>query len=386
MRFDDAVGNGIPLSLYIHLPWCVRKCPYCDFNSHEAIGGQIPEQEYIDALTADVQASLPLVWGRPVQNIFFGGGTPSLFSGQGIAAILQMVRTLFKVNPQAEISLEANPGAVDEARFEQFAQAGVNRISLGVQSFNAKHLSVLGRIHDPEAARSAATTIARVFPRFNLDLMFGLPQQTLAQCLDDVRQALDFAPEHLSLYQLTMEPNTRFAMNPPAGLPDDDVLAEMQDAVEQAVAAQGLERYEVSAFAKPGAQCRHNLNYWQFGDYLGIGAGAHGKLTMHDRIVRTNKQRHPGNYMALAKTNPAALASVNQIALADLPFEFMLNALRLKEGVSASLFTERTRLPKGFGMQIPRAYKPVSLGGGFSMIFRSCFLRPKSLLLRVCTR
>lgn len=339
-------GGGVrvqpPLSLYIHLPWCVKKCPYCDFNSHAAQG--IPETAYIDALLRDLERALPDIWGRTVHTVFFGGGTPSLFSPDGIDRILTGVRTLTQLMPAAEITLEANPGTVEAGKFAGFREAGVTRISLGIQSFNPRHLKLLGRIHDDDEARRAAGFAATYFDTFNLDLMFALPEQTLAEALTDVDTALGFQPPHLSVYHLTLEPNTPFGHTAPPGLPDDDLAADMQMAIESRLSDAGMQHYETSAWARPNHACRHNLNYWQFGDYLGIGAGAHSKLSFHDRIVRQMRTRHPQQYMDAVKAD-THLADVRRLTRTDLPFEFMMNALRLSEGVPASLFEARTGLP-----------------------------------------
>lgn len=337
-----------PLSLYVHIPWCVQKCPYCDFNSHalpSAARGAaaIPESDYLAALLADLESALPLVWGRRIDSIFFGGGTPSLLSGEGLDQLLAALRSRLPFLPGAEITLEANPGTVEAARFAAFREAGINRLSLGIQSFNPQHLKALGRIHDDHEARRAITIAASHFDNFNLDLMYGLPGQTLAEALADLDAALAFSPPHLSCYQLTIEANTAFAARPPE-LPADDRCADMQDAIEDRLAAAGYLHYETSAFAKPGRQCQHNLNYWHFGDYLGIGAGAHGKLTLHDRVLRQMRWKGPEQYLAQV----AAGMPVQEefaVAAADLPFEFMLNALRLVQGFDAQLFESRTALP-----------------------------------------
>lgn len=341
VRLPGGPAAAPPLALYIHLPWCVRKCPYCDFNSHAA--QQIPETAYINALLADLERALPEIWGRSVHSVFFGGGTPSLFSPEGIDRILAAVRALTPLTPGAEITLEANPGTVEAAKFKGFREAGVTRLSLGIQSFDARRLRALGRIHDDTEARRAAELAARHFETFNLDLMYALPGQTLAEALADVEQALAFAPPHLSAYHLTLEPNTPFGHSAPADLPDDDLAADMQTAIEARLAAAGMAHYEISAFARAGHACRHNLNYWQFGDYLGIGAGAHGKLSFHDRIVRQVRVKHPQRYMD-AVARGTQVAEVRRLSRSDLPFEFMMNALRLTEGVPAVLFTERTGL------------------------------------------
>jgi putative oxygen-independent coproporphyrinogen III oxidase len=331
-----------PLSLYIHLPWCVRKCPYCDFNSHAAQA--IPENAYIDALLLDLERALPSIWGRKIHTVFFGGGTPSLFSAAGIDCILTGVRTLTHLTPGAEITLEANPGTAEAARFAGFHDAGVTRVSLGIQSFDPRHLKALGRIHDDSEARRAAELAAIHFDTFNLDLMFALPGQTLAEALADLETALSFQPPHLSAYHLTLEPNTPFGHTAPPDLPDDDLAADMQVAIETRLAEAGMQHYETSAYARAQHASRHNLNYWQFGDYLGIGAGAHSKLSFHDRIVRQMRTKHPQQYMDAVKRD-AHIADTRTLTRDDLPFEFMMNALRLNEGVSAALFEARTGLP-----------------------------------------
>ncbi len=334
--------HPLPLSLYVHIPWCVRKCPYCDFNSHE-MRDEIPEDEYVSALIADLESALPLVWGRKVSSIFFGGGTPSLLSGAALDRVLTAIRTLLPVLPDAEVTLEANPGTVEAEKFAAFRDAGINRLSLGIQSFNPTHLKVLGRIHDDSDARRAIDIAAAHFDNFNLDLMYGLPGQTLEQALSDVESALSFAPPHLSCYQLTLEPNTAFAAAPPI-LPDPDRCADMQDAIEARLAAAKFTHYETSAFAQPGRQCRHNLNYWTFGDYLGIGAGAHGKLTLHNRVLRQMRWKQPKQYLAkVAEGTP--VQDEFSVEAAELPFEFMMNALRLNQGFDAPLFEMRTSLP-----------------------------------------
>jgi oxygen-independent coproporphyrinogen-3 oxidase len=331
-----------PLGLYVHLPWCMRKCPYCDFNSHEA-PAELPQQRYIDALLADLEAALPLVWGRTVHSVFLGGGTPSLFSPQAIERLLGDVRARLRMEPQCEITLEANPGTFEKNRFRDFAQAGVTRLSVGVQSFNDAHLRALGRVHDRAQALAAVEEAAKVFPTFNLDIMYALPGQTLAQLGQDVATALQFAPPHLSVYHLTIEPNTYFAKFPPV-VPEDDTAYAMLDHITEATAVAGLERYEVSAYARTGHRCAHNLNYWQFGDYLGIGAGAHSKLSFAHRVVRQVRLRDPQRYMAQALAG-SALAQDTEVPRAELPFEFMLNALRLREGFGLRDFVERTGLP-----------------------------------------
>ncbi|MBE7366501.1 radical SAM family heme chaperone HemW [Ramlibacter pallidus] len=331
-----------PLSLYVHLPWCLRKCPYCDFNSHEN-QGELPEARYLDALRADLEQALPLVWGRQVHSIFIGGGTPSLFSPQGIERLLSDIRARLKLAADCEVTLEANPGTFEKDRFRAFRSAGVTRLSVGVQSFDDANLKALGRVHDGAQAIAAVTEAATAFETFNLDLMYALPGQTLDQLEADVTQALALAPPHLSIYHLTIEPNTYFAKFPPVTPPDDLAYA-MLDRITEMTAATGLERYEVSAYAKPGHRCWHNWNYWQFGDYLGIGAGAHGKLSFPHRIVRQVRFREPRLYMENALAGNA-VAQDDEVARGDLPFEFMLNALRLKDGFLLQDFVERTGLP-----------------------------------------
>ncbi|MFN3750258.1 MAG: radical SAM family heme chaperone HemW [Thiobacillus sp.] len=331
-----------PLALYLHLPWCVRKCPYCDFNSHAA--QNIPEAAYVVALLADLERALPEIWGRRIHTVFFGGGTPSLFSPDAIDRLLTGVRTLTPLTPGAEITLEANPGTVEVEKFRGFREAGVTRVSLGVQSFSPRHLQALGRIHDDSEARRAAELAATHFDTFNLDLMIALPGQTLAEALADIETALGFNPPHLSAYHLTLEPNTPFGHTPPPDLPDDDLAADMLQAVEARLAAAGMQHYETSAYAKPGHASRHNLNYWQFGDYLGIGAGAHSKLSFPDRIVRQMRVKHPQQYLQAVKAG-THVADTRTLTRGDLPFEFMMNALRLAAGVPAALFEQRTGLP-----------------------------------------
>jgi putative oxygen-independent coproporphyrinogen III oxidase len=344
-RIDGHLEAPPPLALYLHIPWCARKCPYCDFNSHAA-RGEIPEARYLDALTRDLERAVPLVWGREVSSIFIGGGTPSLFTAAAIDRLLVAARTLLRVSPLAEITLEANPGTFEAARFRGYRDAGVNRLSLGVQSFHAEHLRALGRIHDEHEAMAAAEAALPLFDQVNLDLMYALPGQTLAQARRDLETAIRLAPAHVSAYHLTLEPNTPFAAQPPP-LPDDDAAADMQLMVEEVLGAAGYRHYETSAFARPGLACRHNLNYWTFGDYLGIGAGAHTKLSFHDRIERQARVRHPREYMAALLENAGAeahLAETRRLTRADLVFEFMMNALRLVDGFDPRLFPERTGL------------------------------------------
>ena len=332
-----------PLSLYVHLPWCIRKCPYCDFNSHEMRASDMPEQRYLDALVADLDAALPLVWGRTIHSIFIGGGTPSLFSPQAIDRMLGDIRARLKLEPDCEITLVANPGTFEKDRFRAFRAAGVTRLSVGVQSFNDAHLKALGRVHDRAQAIAAVEEAAQSFDTFNLDIMYALPGQTMAQLDADLTQALAFAPPHISIYHLTIEPNTYFAKFPPK-VPEEDMAYAMLDRITEMTGAVGMDRYEVSAYARPGHRCWHNLNYWSFGDYLGIGAGAHSKLSFAHRVVRQVRFREPKLYMDNALAGQA-VAQDDEVARADLPFEYMLNALRLKEGFALQQFSERTGLP-----------------------------------------
>jgi putative oxygen-independent coproporphyrinogen III oxidase len=393
-----------PLALYIHLPWCIKKCPYCDFNSHEYAGpgtisiakisdktrgeeitNALPEAEYVNALLADLDSALPLIWGRPISSIFLGGGTPSLFNPPAIDALLSGVRARIKLLPDAEITLEANPGTFEAGRFKGYAQAGVTRLSIGVQSFNDAHLQALGRVHDSAQARAAIEEAAQHFNTFNLDVMYALPQQTLAESEADIRAALSFSPPHISIYHLTLEPNTYFAKFPPT-LPDDDVASQMQDRITELTQAQGYEHYEVSAYAKPNHRSRHNVNYWSFGDYLGIGAGAHSKLSFPNKILRQVRYRLPLEYMRKA-IDGVPVSQENEVKTADVPFEFMLNALRLNEGFAPTLFAERAGLPlqaiekelqaavaKGLLERSADIIKPTALGANFLNDLQALFL------------
>ena len=347
-----------PLSLYVHIPWCVRKCPYCDFNSHElkspqarplpmmarepAIDPQL-ESQYISALTADLELALPQVWGRPVHTIFFGGGTPSLLSARALDELLSAIRARLPVAPDAEITLEANPGTFEAQKFDDFRAAGVNRLSIGIQSFDPAHLQALGRIHDGKQARAAIEIAQASFDNFNLDLMYALPGQSVQQALADIDTAIGFGPQNVSAYHLTIEPNTYFYRHPPP-VPDQDVAADMQEAIEARLAAAGYRHYETSAFARPARQARHNLNYWTFGDYLGVGAGAHSKLSFADRIVRQMRAKHPRDYLEKMAAG-VPIQQEQRLAAEELPFEFMMNALRLIDGFELRLFAERTGLP-----------------------------------------
>jgi len=373
-----------PLALYVHVPWCVRKCPYCDFNSHEA-RGDVPEDAYVDALLADLESALPLVWGRKVTTVFMGGGTPSLFSAAAIDRLLAGVRARLPLLPDAEVTLEANPGTFERQKFAGFFAAGVNRLSLGVQSFDPGMLRSLGRVHDADEARRAAEAALMIFGNVNLDLMYALPRQTVAQARADLAAALAFSPPHLSFYHLTLEPNTLFHRHPPP-LPDEDTAADIEDAVHETLEGAGYRHYETSAYAKPGRTCAHNVNYWRFGDYLGIGAGAHSKLSFPDRIVRQLRYKQPKQYMEqVAAGRP--LQEEILVSRADVGFEFMLNALRLADGVPAALFAERTGYPlslvargldvatrKGLLEADPAVVKPTALGRRFLNDLMALFL------------
>jgi oxygen-independent coproporphyrinogen-3 oxidase len=373
-----------PLSLYIHWPWCVRKCPYCDFNSHES-KGPIPEQEYLDALRADLEQSLPLIWGRKIHTVFIGGGTPSLMSAAALDRLLSDLRTLLPLEINAEITMEANPGTFEAEKFKAYRASGINRLSIGIQSFNGRHLQTLGRIHDENEARRAIEIAQDNFDNFNLDLMFALPGQTLAEAQRDIDTALSFAPPHLSLYHLTMEPNTVFAKYPPQ-LPSDDESADIQDMILEKMAGAGYEHYEVSAYAKPGHRARHNLNYWSFGDYLGIGAGAHSKLSFPHRVLRQVRYKQPASFIEAAQKGNA-VSEEHEIGRADMGFEFMLNALRLTGGFDPNLFGERTGLSitmiekalneaeaKGLIYRDFKLIKPTELGQRFLNDLQEMFL------------
>ncbi|EKU82937.1 radical SAM family heme chaperone HemW [Massilia timonae] len=350
-----------PLSLYVHWPWCVRKCPYCDFNSHEA-KGELPEQAYLDALRLDLEQSLPLIWGRKIHTVFIGGGTPSLMSAAGLDRLMSDLRTLLPLELDAEITMEANPGTFEAERFKSYRASGINRLSIGIQSFHPAHLKALGRIHDGDEALRAVEIAKNTFENFNLDLMYALPSQTLEEARRDLETALSFAPPHLSLYHLTMEPNTVFAKYPPA-LPDDDLSADMQDMIAEVTGAAGYEHYEVSAYAQPGRRARHNLNYWKFGDYLGIGAGAHSKLSFPHRVLRQARFKQPASFIEAARRgNP--VQEEHEIGRADMGFEFMLNALRLTGGFDPNLFGERT------GMNIGAITKALNEAEAKGLIYR----------------
>ncbi len=373
-----------PLSLYVHFPWCVKKCPYCDFNSHEATGG-FPENDYLDALRADLESALPLIWGRKIYTIFIGGGTPSLMSAAGLDRLLSDIRTLLPLDGRAEITMEANPGTFEAEKFRSYAASGINRLSIGIQSFNAHHLKALGRIHDGDEARRAVDIAHANFDNFNLDLMYALPGQTLAESRADLATAIAYAPPHLSLYHLTLEPNTYFARYPPS-VPDDDASADMQELIQAELAAAGYQHYEVSAYAQAGRQARHNLNYWQFGDYIGIGAGAHSKLSFPHRVIRQARYKQPKAYMEQMRAGQP-IQEETEISRGELGFEFMLNALRLTEGFEVNLFAERSGLSlnmienalgqaeaKGLLYRDHKIIKPTDLGQRFLNDLQQMFL------------
>jgi oxygen-independent coproporphyrinogen-3 oxidase len=363
-----------PLSLYVHIPWCVRKCPYCDFNSHEANDG-FPEEEYLNALRTDLENALPLIWGRTIYTVFIGGGTPSLLSAAGLDRLLSDLRTLLPLDGRAEITMEANPGTFEAEKFKSYRASGINRLSIGIQSFNPQHLKALGRIHDGNEAHRAVEIAHANFDNFNLDLMYALPSQTLEEATADVRTAISLAPPHLSLYHLTLEPNTYFAKYPPA-IPDDDASADMQDMIADATTAAGYQHYEISAYAQPNRQARHNLNYWQFGDYLGIGAGAHSKLSFPHRIVRQARYKQPKAYMEQIRAgNP--IQEEMEIGRNDLGFEFMLNTLRLQDGFEPNLFAERT------GLTLNAIERKLNLAEGKGLLYRDHqIIKPTELGLR----
>jgi len=377
-----------PLGLYVHMPWCVRKCPYCDFNSHQ-LKSAAPDGAYIDALLRDFDTEMPLITGRRIDTVFFGGGTPSLFAPEDFARLLDSLRQRATLAGDAEITMEANPGTIERGRFAGYREAGINRVSLGAQTFSQAALERLGRIHTADDTRRAVEELhAAGILNFNLDLMYALPEQTVESALADVRTACALRPTHISYYQLTLEPGTVFYTRPPP-LPDDEVAWRMQVDGQQVLAAAGYEQYEVSAYAQPGTQCRHNLNYWRFGDYVGIGAGAHGKLTAQapDAIFRTAKPRQPREYQAEIGATQAAIGARAAIAVADLPFEFMLNALRLNEGFPADLFEARTGLKidrvlhimsnertRGLIQATHNGWKPTDLGRRFLNDLQASFL------------
>jgi len=390
VRIDAAALSGPrfaalpPLALYVHIPWCLRKCPYCDFNSHEA-KGEAPEAAYVDALVADLELVLPSIWGRRVFSVFIGGGTPSLFSAAAIDRLLAAIRARVPLEPGAEVTLEANPGTFEREKFAGYRDAGVNRLSLGIQSFDPQHLKDLGRVHDAEEARRAADAALVIFGNVNFDLMYALPRQTVAEAEADLDAALAFSPPHLSFYHLTLEPNTLFHRYPPP-LPDDETTADIEDAVHSKLDAAGYGHYETSAYARPGRECRHNLNYWKFGDYLGIGAGAHSKLSFADRVVRQVRHKQPKQYLEQIALG-APLMEDSVVKRDDIGFEFMLNALRLTEGVPATLFAERTGYPlslvrrgleeaeaRGLLERDPSVLRPTPLGQRFLNDLQQLFL------------
>jgi oxygen-independent coproporphyrinogen-3 oxidase len=351
-----------PLALYVHIPWCVKKCPYCDFNSHQA-RGDVPEKAYVEALVSDLEQALPEVWGRRVASVFFGGGTPSLFSASAIETLIAAFRARLTLSPGCEITLEANPGTFEAEKFRGYRDAGVTRLSIGVQSFNPQHLQALGRIHDDGEAHRAIEMAQRHFDNINLDLMYALPGQTPEEARADVESAIAADVAHLSFYHLTIEPNTHFHRHPPA-LPDDDVAAAMQDSIGVALERAGYANYETSAWARPGRECRHNLNYWRFGDYLGIGAGAHSKISFPDRITRSARWKQPREYLERVRDG-RPLQESREVGREDILFEFMMNALRLTEGFPAAMLAERT------GLQIALAEKPLREAESRGLIVRT---------------
>jgi oxygen-independent coproporphyrinogen-3 oxidase len=386
-----------PLSIYIHIPWCEKKCPYCDFNSHEIKNNKHIDKElenqYIKCLENDIIATLPLIWGRSIHTVFIGGGTPSLISGEGMHKILQILFTLLPMHTCIEITIEANPSSAEISKFHDFKQAGINRISLGIQSFNQEHLKILGRVHDRHQAINAIEYAHKFFDNINLDIIFALPNQTIEECQQDISTAISFDTSHLSCYHLTLEPNTYFAKYPPPNIPNDDDAYEMQDLIINQLAQSGLNRYEISAYSKgKHKQSQHNLNYWQFGDYIGIGAGAHGKISFHDKIVRYVKQKHPATYIANALNlndaqNNQHIVSQNSISINELPFEFMLGALRLVDGGSVQEFMDKTSLGyhhiannieiaqnKGLIHKLDNYIKPTPLGISFLNDLQMLFL------------
>ena len=373
-----------PLSLYVHFPWCVKKCPYCDFNSHE-VKGSFPEDLYLDALRSDLESALPLIWGRKIYSIFIGGGTPSLLSAAGLDRLLSDLRTLLPLDIGIEITMEANPGTFEADKFKAYRASGINRLSIGIQSFNSTHLAALGRIHDGGQARKAVEIAHANFDNFNLDLMYALPSQSVEEARHDIQTAIDCAPPHLSLYHLTLEPNTLFAKYPPV-VPDDDTSADMQDMIAELTSAAGYGHYEVSAYAQPHRQARHNLNYWQFGDYLGIGAGAHSKISFPHRIVRQMRHKHPSTYLEKMREG-SAIQEEAEISREAMSFEFMLNALRLQDGFPVNLFAERTGMSisaidatlnaaeaKGLLYQDHMIIRPTELGRRFLNDLQEMFL------------
>ncbi|WII92331.1 radical SAM family heme chaperone HemW [Kingella negevensis] len=367
-----------PLSLYVHIPWCIQKCPYCDFNSHK-IKTTLDENSYIQALLTDLRTELPHINNRSIETIFIGGGTPSVFSANAIQQLLDNIRNTVILSEQAEITLEANPGTFERTKFQGFKDAGVNRLSIGVQSFDDQKLAALGRIHNANEARAAIETAQNIFERVNIDLMYALPNQTVQAALNDVRTAAQFGITHLSAYHLTLEPNTAFGHTPPKGLPEMDTAQDIEGAVHSELAAYGFTQYETSAFAKRNEhRARHNINYWQFGDYIGIGAGAHGKISHRNYIERTTRKRHPSEYLATMHSQPQQAIERKTVASEDVPFEFMMNALRLIDGVPSALFAERTGCDiahiqtqiqlaqqKGLLEMQPEKLKPTELGQRF---------------------
>lgn len=364
-----------PLSLYIHLPWCIQKCPYCDFNSHSIRQNELNETAYIQALINDLQTELPNIWGRSINSIFIGGGTPSLFQAASIDKLMSHIRALVKLSPQAEITLEANPGTFEREKFQGFKDAGINRLSIGVQSFQDKQLQAIGRVHNSQEAKRAIEYAMNIFERVNIDLMYALPEQTIQAATQDIQTAVSLGVPHISAYQLTLEPNTAFGHTPPNHLPSDELSQDIEEAVHQALFQAAYQRYEISAFTKTAhQQSQHNLNYWQFGDYIGIGAGAHGKISYATHIERTTRTRSPKDYLTAMHNNPTQAITRQKIATKDLPAEFMMNALRLTDGVPSQSFTERT------GISLAQIAKPLTLATQKKLLDKDPrFLRPTAL-------
>lgn len=367
-----------PLSLYIHIPWCIQKCPYCDFNSH-TLKNTLNEQHYIQALINDLITELPNIWGRPIETIFIGGGTPSLFSAQSINQLLSHIRSLIPLQPHAEITLEANPSTFEREKFQGFKEAGINRLSIGVQSFDNQKLQNLGRIHNSQEAQLAINAAHQIFDRVNIDLMYALPQQTPQAAYQDIHTAIQLGVNHISAYHLTLEPNTPFGHTPPKNLPTEDIAQDIEDTIHHTLQQSGFQQYETSAFAKhPNQQAQHNLNYWQFGDYIGIGAGAHGKISYPTHIERTTRHRHPNDYLKAMHSHPHTAIIRKPILPKERPLEFMMNALRLSNGVPSHYFIDRTGIPiaqisqqitqaqqKGLLDSDPKFLRPTKLGKRF---------------------
>ncbi|WDU47446.1 radical SAM family heme chaperone HemW [Taylorella equigenitalis] len=378
-----------PLSIYIHTPWCIRKCPYCDFNSHETTEIELPEEQYLKALEEDLIYNLPHIWGRSIISVFIGGGTPSILSTKTIDRILQILRNLLNISSEIEITLEANPATFESEKFAAYRSSGINRLSIGIQSFNNKNLQALGRVHDSQSAINACEIAKKFFDNFNLDIMYALPDQSLKECEEDIILALQLESKHLSLYQLTLEPNTLFSKFPPKILPSEDEIIDMEEMIHELTALRGFKRYEISAYALDGWQCIHNRNYWEFGDYVGIGPGAHSKISFPDKIIREVREKHPIKWIkkCMSDQKGAQIIEHRELKVEELPFEFMLNALRLKDGVPTNYFEERcgvsmaVALPnikravdKGLLSQNPLEFKATDLGWKYLNNLQEIFL------------